>query len=57
MVPLRTNVNCPHSGHGSPSYPFKRAWRIRDSRLLGSTLVPPFCAAGAELEPLPLPLP
>src|SRR3954454_20472739 len=24
-APLRTSVNCPHSGHGSPSYPFSRA--------------------------------
>src|SRR5947208_3998066 len=53
-APLRTSVIWPHSGHGSPSYPFSRARRIFSSAVSRG-------AATAAVEPLPtgwpLPLP
>lgn len=42
QVPLRTIVNCLHSGQGSPSYPFTLALctsvRVRVSRLISTCL-------------------
>ena len=32
-VPLRTSMNWPQSGHGSPSKPFMRAWEMASVRL------------------------
>src|SRR5947208_6014261 len=60
-APLRTSVNWPHSGHGSPSYPLSRARRIfsSDDSRGDATTAGPFAGAAPvpSLCPLPLPFP
>src|SRR5581483_6111005 len=40
-APLRTRVSCPHSLHGSPSYPLSRARRIFSASLVGTSSAAP----------------